>query len=227
MNHNIFKLFLSHISENKYFFVSYSVFLIAGILIFLLIPFGDDVIFINGIHTDFFDVFFVWATFVGDGLFYLIVLLPLALFKIRYSLIGFISFISSGLVAQILKRLFDAPRPKLFFGNAEFLHFVSSIEVYSHNSFPSGHSATAFSLFLLLSILVPNKKLGILFLICAVIVGISRIYLLQHFLIDVVGGSIAGIALTLLVAVFFQKLNCLNRDNWINKSLPSIFKSDG
>ena len=67
-------------------------------------------------------------------------------------------------------------------------------------SFPSNHSANIFFIYFILSILYPNKWKY--FLLIAVIVGISRIYVGVHYPFDVISG--AGIGL--FVGVCIQKI---------------------
>jgi undecaprenyl-diphosphatase len=60
-------------------------------------------------------------------------------------------------------------------------------------SFPSGHSMTAFSVAIPLSLFYPSLEAGLLF--CAVSIALSRIVLGLHFLSDVVVGSALGAAI--------------------------------
>jgi len=57
-------------------------------------------------------------------------------------------------------------------------------------SFPSGHSMTAFSVAVPLSLYYPSLEIGLLF--CAVSIAASRILLGMHFLSDVLVGSALG-----------------------------------
>jgi membrane-associated phospholipid phosphatase len=62
------------------------------------------------------------------------------------------------------------------------------------NSFPSGHTATAFTIFLLTIYLFNQSKLILIGLLYAMLCGYSRVYLGQHFPMDVGGGIIVAIA---------------------------------
>jgi undecaprenyl-diphosphatase len=57
-------------------------------------------------------------------------------------------------------------------------------------SFPSGHTITAFSVALSLSVFYPALLIGLLF--CALSVALSRILLGMHFLSDVLAGAAIG-----------------------------------
>ncbi|RZK40560.1 MAG: phosphatase PAP2 family protein, partial [Hymenobacter sp.] len=77
------------------------------------------------------------------------------------------------------------------------LHIVEGVVMGTLKSFPSGHSTSAFSVFLLLTLLVKNKRWGYVFLLLAAAAAYSRVYLAQHFVEDVYAGSLLGTVLTL------------------------------
>jgi undecaprenyl-diphosphatase len=67
---------------------------------------------------------------------------------------------------------------------------------HSH-SFPSGHTATATAAAVVLSALVP--RLAPLFVILAVAIAYSRVYVGVHFPLDLLGGAVIGAATALLL----------------------------
>ena len=69
-------------------------------------------------------------------------------------------------------------------------------------SFPSGHTMTAFSVAVPLSLFYPSLEAGLLF--CALSIAASRILLGLHFLSDVVAGSTLGAILGYCVYCLFQ-----------------------
>jgi undecaprenyl-diphosphatase len=60
-------------------------------------------------------------------------------------------------------------------------------------SFPSGHTITAFSVAISLSMFYPELAVGLMF--CAISVAASRILLGMHFLSDVLAGAVIGTGL--------------------------------
>lgn len=84
------------------------------------------------------------------------------------------------------------------------LHLVDGITVHTYNSFPSGHTATAFAFALLIAVLVPSTLLTLVCVAAALLVGYTRIYLGQHFPIDVAGGMIVA-AVSITLSVFIQR----------------------
>ncbi|MCX7737647.1 MAG: phosphatase PAP2 family protein [Candidatus Kapabacteria bacterium] len=163
-------------------------------------------------------------TFLGDGLFILIVILPIAFIRIRYAVLTVITYVVSGIIAQIIKHIVQSPRPLKYLVNFENLHIVQGIDIYYHNSFPSGHSATAFALFLTLSLVTKNNLMSLFFFLIAFFVCISRIYLLQHFLIDVWAGSIIGVVTAIVFFVIFEKNKKINNSHWLNFSIYNRLK---
>ncbi|MGF2412301.1 MAG: phosphatase PAP2 family protein, partial [Ferruginibacter sp.] len=114
------------------------------------------------------------------------------------------SFLISGIAVQIIKNLTNAPRPKLFFEAGQYLHFIDGVSLANNSSFPSGHTATAFAIATVMVVMMKDKSWQLLILIATVLVGYSRIYLAQHFLLDVMIGAIIGSASGVL-AVYLAK----------------------
>jgi membrane-associated phospholipid phosphatase len=198
--------------------------LIAGFYAAAKLPKGDEVLWINAQHSLFLDTFFYYATSIGNGIFYVVIIIVLLWYNISYGLLAGICFASTGLVIQFLKRFIfpDMVRPKLFLQDHN-IHFVEGVEVLSHHSFPSGHSATAFSMFLLLALLHKKPIYGMFFCLIAIIVGVSRIYLLQHFLLDVLVGSVIGLVVTYFIYSVWYKAEMFNKP-LLQKPLKDVFR---
>ena len=177
----------------------------------------------NAFHSPFFDIFFYYFTFLGDGVTAVLVVILLLTVKYRFALVVGLSNIISALITQFLKhQVFDNfVRPKKYFEGVHDLYFVPGVDNYLYNSFPSGHSTCAFSLYFALSLIVKNKLLKFVFFAMAILVGYSRIYLSQHFFEDVYAGSIIGVVITIIVYISISKIN----KRWLEGSLISTFKS--
>ena len=180
---------------------------------------GEFEIWLNSFHTTYFDNFFYWATYFGDGFFAAAVLVCMVLFvNIRQGLLITIILLIVSAVTQILK-LFVFPRserPLAFFKDTIELHFVPGLEIHSSNSFPSGHTTQAFCMLFLFSFFVTNKSYQYLFFVIASLAAISRVYLLQHFLMDIYVGAIIGTIGSLLC------LQIANQKNWLSN--PALNK---
>ncbi len=203
------------------FFIPYLIFILFGGF-FLAVDLKATIhLTVNSFHSNFFDTFFFYITYLGDGTMALLVVIMLLAVKYRYALIVGLSNIIASLITQILKQtLFsDALRPKKYFEGIHDLYFVPGVENLLYNSFPSGHATCAFSLYCSLAFIVKNNTLKLLFFFIALLVGYSRIYLSQHFLGDVYAGSLIGVVFTILVYQGIQKI----QTDRLERSLISSF----
>lgn len=155
------------------------------------------------------DKVFEYSSYLAEGWIwipYFIVLVGLYKKDTAFILMN---FLVSTLLTQFAKNyMFDtAMRPMASGLNATQIHTVAGVEIHTFNSFPSGHTATAFTLFLLTTYLFPNKYVFVIFLLYALASSYSRIYLAQHFPLDLAGGILVAL-LTLPISIFIrQKLN--------------------
>ncbi|BAM06477.1 phosphatase PAP2 family protein [Leptospirillum ferrooxidans] len=97
------------------------------------------------------------------------------------------------LVGELLKKQIARPRPLAYFHDKIVDHQVTVHVVGPHlmaNSFPSGHTFSAFSAATLFSGLYP--RFSVLLYGLAFLTGISRIYVGAHFPGDVLFGAIIG-----------------------------------
>lgn len=150
--------------------------------------------FTNQFHADWADSLFKYITHLGDGAIFALAI-PLAFIKnLRWFFIIASTAVMVLFVTGILKQwVFQGlPRPSLFLGE-ENLYLVPGVKMHTMNSFPSGHTTAAFAFYFVLCFLVDNKLGSFLLFVLAILVGYSRIYLSQHFLIDVTVGAILGI----------------------------------
>jgi membrane-associated phospholipid phosphatase len=184
-------------------------FIIFGIIL-LTFPKGALVLYINNHFTPFLDFFFKYITHLGNGIMFIVVGLYLWAFKQRVLKELFFTAFIQAIFVNVFKRILfpGNPRPKAFYGDIVPLHFVDGVTVHNFNSFPSGHTATAFGIAMLLAITIFKiKPIGQLFVFfLAFLVAYSRMYLLQHFFIDVWFGSLLGIGSTLIAVWVLQQL---------------------
>jgi membrane-associated phospholipid phosphatase len=201
------------IKKNPVFFLGFAIMLIVGSILLLIDGKSYSFILLNSYHVDWLNKFFISYTFVGNGVF-AICLAAIYLFFIKKKKEAFLifnSFLLSGIIVQIVKHLFFSPRPKLFFGSGYHSFFIDGIQFYCNNSFPSGHTTTAFATATILVLLSKDKKVQLPVLIAAILVGYSRIYLGQHFLLDVLVGASIGIVSGIGCVYFSQQYNFAGR----------------
>ena len=172
---------------------------------------------LNQYHSPFFDQFFKYFTYFGDGLFWLIIFIVCFFFNKKRIFIVVLNFVISTVFALFLKRIIFSHelRPAALEKEGFNLHFVEGVKIYTQNSFPSGHTITAFAIAFTIILLLKRKNpYKYLVLIMAFLVGFSRIYLAQHFPIDVIAGGFLGISST-FITIYVLSL--------FKVSKPSIF----
>lgn len=199
------------------FLVSYALFLMVST--FFLASYSKAAIhlYLNAFHSPFFDVFFTYATTLGEGYVIGSSVVMLLFIKYRYALLLLASSVLTSILVQAAKHFIfnDILRPKAHFDGIAELYFVPGVEVHSFFSFPSGHTAAGFCFLFCLSLIVQRKFYSFLFAILAIAIGYSRIYLSQHFLVDVYVGSIVGTLCTSICFYLFGRYN----QPWLENSL--------
>lgn len=176
---------------------------------------------INDWNGAFRDKLFFHLTNLGDGLFALGIMLVALFIRYRFAIMFALSYLSSALIVQVLKHgvFAEVMRPVRFFQETDFtLHLVDGVHQHSYLSFPSGHSASAFAVFILLALLMKRPVLAVVLVIVAFFVAFSRIYLSQHFLLDVFVGSMLGCAAAFFAFYWVRKW----KPAWLNRSLLSL-----
>lgn len=175
-------------------------------------------LWLNSCHNGVLDFFFQYYTLLAEGVLYVLALLPLLWHKKEMTIFFAMSELTGGAIVQLLKMIISTQRPASVFENYPdiALPVIEGIDLHYCSSFPSGHSSTFFMFFTCLAIILayhyvhsPKPKthrsrivlnlvlLGMLLL--AALGGYSRIYLSQHFMLDVWVGSIIGFVSPFLV----------------------------
>ena len=104
-------------------------------------------------------------------------------------------FVISTIFVQGIKNVLpEQPRPTKAITNIKLVHTVEGVELYKVHSFPSGHTSAAFTVFFILCLAIEKRWIIPIGIIYASLVGYSRIYLAEHFPIDVGGGMLIAIA---------------------------------
>lgn len=155
------------------------------------------------------DFFFQYFTHAGDGIFWVPVALYFIFYKRKLLPLVLSAIILSTLLVQTGKKIIypNEARPTAAIESTEQnnIHTVKGVTVHSNNSFPSGHTTTAFSLFLLGCLLLPYTYFWLIGFTAALLAGYSRVYLAQHFPLDVGAGIICA-CITVFLSLQIQKV---------------------
>ncbi len=155
--------------------------------------------YVNGnLKHRYLDYFFVAATYLGSDIFAIGFILGFTLLPVKsmeaFSLYAAISLMLTSITVAILKNVVKRKRP-----------FESIIELQSLKigvdqfSFPSGHTAAAFSLAVTSALVTSGHVASSVYLFLALLVAASRVYLGVHYLSDVTVGALIGSFYAILV----------------------------
>ncbi len=195
-------LLAPHASLNLWFAIPVLIALGVGATVAYYLPYGDEILAFNHLRRDLLNTAFVLATYLGEVYAYVVAGIALLLLrKYRFAaLVALTGFVILPL-SFVLKDQFGIMRPLTWFSQAERWHEVVTVPgvtlASGYTSFPSGHTMSAFALYSLLTFMLgwKHRRWGLAFALLAVAVGVSRIFLVQHYLADVLGGAVLGLLL--------------------------------
>ncbi len=147
-------------------------------------------------------------TYLAEGWMWIPYLMIVGWFLKKDKAIIIYCFAISTLLTQIPKLIFfpNITRPIASGIDPNLIHKVEGVVMHQLSSFPSGHTATAFTIFLLTIYLFDHKKMVLMGLIYAMLCAYSRVYLGQHFPLDLGGGILVAI-LTVEISKRIRKNN--------------------
>ena len=200
------------LKNNILFIILFSLFILIGAILLIFFDKRSILFFINSHNSNFLDKFFLFATYLGNGLFAATILIFFILINKNEALKLGISWAIVTVIVQLLKRVIfsGVMRPARILG-AENLHIVDGVNIHLYHSFPSGHTATAFMIFSFLTIQVKKPFFDLIFFILALSVAYSRIYLAQHFFTDAYFGAIIGTLTVFTIFIFLEKKQKLHK----------------
>jgi membrane-associated phospholipid phosphatase len=204
---------LKILTNNRLFFILFFIWVVFGAVLQLLFTPTEIMFWINQHHNSLLDSFFYYVTLLGEDTIWLSFLCALAYdnyvrgndrsYAIKVLLI---SWLSKVLVSVSLKNIFNYPRPiEVYQHSTQAIHLVDGVTMHHWQSFPSGHTMTAFAFACVCLFLSKKTYLAIIVLLTAMLVGYSRMYLFQHFPRDVFAGSVLGVGVSIIVFILSNK----------------------
>lgn len=177
---------------------------------------------LNSFHSPYLDVLFKYITYLGGG-FPVFFGIAWCLWNLRQGLYILLSQGIASIITQVFKYTCAHPRPLTYFTELGIslpptVQGVTILDAY--NSFPSDYTSAVFALFTCLAAITPvkYKSLQVFWLLLAWLGAYSCIYLSQHFVDDILAGSIIGIfaAGAMYIVLFKQQ--------WGNRPLLPLRK---
>lgn len=148
--------------------------------------------------------FWKFVTFLGDGGWFWIVLSLILLIPERTRRAGVMALLALGIGALItnvaLKNMVARTRPYEVIEGLKLL-----VKAQTDFSFPSGHSCASFAAAMAYYRTLP-RKYGILAVVLAALVALSRLYVGVHYPSDVIAGTAVGIFAAWLSCLLMQKI---------------------
>ena len=191
--------------QNRLFFLVFLFFFFIAVFILVNYSKADGFYLLNTWHAPFLTYIFIYSTYLSDGFF--CILIGLLLFILKKRTLGvmvIVTYALSGIIAQVLKYFIIEARPAVLLRDSTYRYFIDDVTLHNLHAFPSGHTASAFALAATLSFAARNKNISFLFLVGAILVGYSRVYLAQHFMNDVLAGAVIGIISSIVCQLFLS-----------------------
>lgn len=186
----------------KYFLIPTFLFiLVCGI--FLWISGGKEsaqLTFHHSLYTESGRLLMSMITTWGEGALFSLVIIAFV-FDRRWKMVFPLltgAALSAALVALLKRVVFaPSPRPLSVLNHGELL--ISDItDIPLQFAFPSGHTTTAFVLFTMLALFTSRKVIQVTLSICAILVALSRVYLMAHWFTDVMAGAVLGMTIAIV-----------------------------
>ncbi len=148
---------------------------------------------------------FLWQnlTSLGEGIIAFVVVASFARRDARLVWLALLAALLAGVSSQLLKHLFDMPRPAAIFDPASLQIIGATLR--SH-AFPSGHSTTAFVAAVLLAERFPRWRAA-----CytgAALVAMSRLVVGAHWPADILAGACLGYLSGLATLALASRTRC-------------------
>lgn len=156
-------------------------------------------LFLNGLHSEFWDSIMWWVSGKEEWIPLYLVLLGWLIFRFKWRILYLIPFIVllivlSDQISVLIKNTVQRFRPT---HDPEIGNLVNTLNNYRGGKygFVSSHAANSFALAIFTSLILKNRWFTVFIFFWAALVSYSRIYLGVHYPGDILFGALLGIAL--------------------------------
>lgn len=193
-----------------------------AILLILAVPKGNLVLAFNQTYTDFNVKAVRFINLFGDGIMFAFYVPILLFHRFKRAIYLAMVIIVQTIIVQFFKRgIADGfYRPfKYFEEQGVDLVVGEQVNINHFDSFPSGHATTSFTIGIFFMMLWKKTSYQVILFVVALCGALARVYLAQHFLIDICAGFFCAILTFMIVDFLYEKFKVYK----IQGSLLSIF----
>ncbi|OFX19156.1 MAG: hypothetical protein A2033_02020 [Bacteroidetes bacterium GWA2_31_9] len=166
-------------------------------------------LFLNGFHSETSDFIWWWISSKTLWIPLYVIILYFVIKKFQWRSISMILIIILGIAiadqisSSIIKELVHRLRPS---HNPDFTQLVHIVNDYRGGlfGFVSSHAANTFLFATLTSLFFRNKWFSFSIFTWAIIVSYSRIALAVHYPLDIIGGAILGISISIILYLLYK-----------------------
>lgn len=188
------------------FIITFLAIWIIGFIVFFNISKGTEILWIQNHYAGLTNWLFTNLTLVVEiPVCVAIIFIILLLASYQKFVFLVLNYLLTGGILLWLKEYFEHDRPFLFFDKQGIaLHYLPHIDPLLLVSFPSGHSEAAIVFAFTISLILKKQIYKILIAIVGMLTCFSRVYLMQHFLQDILAGSLLGFTMSIVWLYVYQ-----------------------
>lgn len=168
-------------------------------------------LFLNGLHSPFWDNIMYWISYKFTWIPLYLVTLIYFVYKQKIKAIltivmavAVIAF-ADQISVNLFKNIFLRFRPCHNLDIQNMIHLVNN-HCGGQYGFVSSHAANAFGFAIFSALVIQKRNISLALIFWAILVSYSRIYLGVHYPADIIGGAVLGIISAYLVFFLYRKI---------------------